>query len=119
MADPDLARIRVALREFVGEREWEQFHDAKNLSMLLASEAGEILALFRWAASGDLERLVAEPAFRSKLSDEIADVAIALLLLSDRTGIDLVAAVEAKIESNRAHYPVQLSKGIADRRKKT
>jgi NTP pyrophosphatase (non-canonical NTP hydrolase) len=103
------------LRQFVAEREWAQFHDPKNLAMLLASEAGELLAEYRWVpgdASDDHSRQVAA---RARIADEIGDVGIALLLLCDRIGLDLLEAVRSKLERNRARYPVEASRGRAER----
>jgi NTP pyrophosphatase (non-canonical NTP hydrolase) len=103
------------LRVFVAERDWGQFHDPKNLAMLLASEAGELLAEYRWVASEKADALSREPEARQRITDEIGDVGIALLLLCDRAGIDLQAAMREKLARNRARYPVEQSKGRAAR----
>ncbi len=103
------------LRQFVAEREWGQFHDPKNLAMLLASEVGELVAEYRWVAgaAGDEHSRAAEP--RARIADEIGDVGIALLLLCERTGIDLLQAMSDKLERNRARYPVEAARGKAER----
>lgn len=111
----DLERVRARLRQFTAEREWERFHDPKNLAMLLASEAGELVALLRWVANADADAFVRAPENRAAVEAEVADVAIALLLLCDRAGIELARAVEAKIDLNAARYPVALSRGHARR----
>jgi len=103
------------LREFVRERDWAQFHDPKNLSMAVASEAGELLALFRWVAGPDADARAQDPAHRDKILHELADVAIALLLLADRIGADLPAAIRAKLAINRANYPIEEARGKSDR----
>ena len=105
------------LRAFVSEREWRQFHDPKNLAMLLASEAGELLAEYRWVPSDAADELSRELEARERITNEIGDVGIALLLLCDRTGIDLHAAMRTKLEKNRQKYPVEQSKGRAVRPK--
>ena len=109
----DLDRVMTRLREFTAERDWARFHDPKNLAMLLASEAGELVALLRWVPSGEADAFVREGANRPAVEAEAADVAIALLLFCDRAGIDLARAVEAKIAANAAKYPVALSRGHA------
>ena len=103
------------LRQFVAEREWAQFHDPKNLAMLLASEVGELVAEYRWVAgaAADAHSRAAGP--RGRIADEIGDVGIALLLLCERTGIDPLQAMSDKLERNRARYPVDKSRGRADR----
>ncbi len=104
-----------ALRGFVKEREWEQFHDPKNLAMLLASEAGELLAEYRWIENQRADAFSREPAARQRIADEIGDVGIALHLLCDRTGIDLEKAMAEKLARNRERYPVDKSRGRAAR----
>jgi dCTP diphosphatase len=109
------ASIVEELREFVAERDWGQFHDPKNLAMLLASEAGELLAEYRWIPNDRADALSREPEARQRIANEIGDVGIALLLLCDRTGIDLQAAMRDKVARNRQRYPVELARGRAAR----
>jgi NTP pyrophosphatase (non-canonical NTP hydrolase) len=103
------------LRAFVAERDWSQFHDPKNLAMLLASEAGELVAEYRWVRNENADALSHEPAARQRIANEIGDVGIALMLLCDRTGIDLQTAMRDKLARNRERYPVEHSKGRATR----
>jgi dCTP diphosphatase len=111
----DDASLVAELREFVAERDWSQFHDPKNLAMLLASEAGELLAEYRWIASTQADSHSREPEARQRIADEIGDVGIALVLLCDRTGIDLQTAMREKLAKNRDRYPVEMSRGHAAR----
>ena len=76
------------LRAFVAEREWGQFHDPKNLAMLLASEAGELCAEYRWVRNEEADRCRASPG-PAAVAAEVGDVGLALLLLCDRIGLDL------------------------------
>ena len=114
MADdlPDrLASVVHELRKFVGERDWAQFHDPKNLAMAISSEAGELVAEYRWIDNRESDDWSHAPDNRRRVGAEAADVGIALLLLCDRVGIDLIDAMRDKIEANRGHYPVGASKG--------
>ena len=111
----DLEVFATELRRFVAEREWAQFHDPKNLAMLLASEVGELVAELRWVAGAASDEHARAAAPRARIADEIGDVGIALLLLCERTGIDLLQAMSDKLEKNRARYPVDASRGKADR----
>lgn len=110
MADR-LAEIVIRLQEFVAERDWAQFHDPKNLAMAVASEAGELLAEYRWVASTDADSWSQEPANKDRVAMEAADIGIALLLLCDRIGVDLPNAIGEKIELNAKNYPVSASRG--------
>ena len=111
----ELADIREELRAFVAERDWAQFHDPKNLAMLLGSEVGELLAEYRWVKKEEADAVSREPAARARIAAEIGDVGIALVLLCDRIGLDLVAAMRDKLARNRAKYPVETSRGRADK----
>ena len=112
----DLESLTAELRQFVSERDWNQFHDPKNLTMLLASEVGELVAEYRWVDGGpaadEHSRAGRE---RERIEDEIGDVGIALVLLCDRIGMDLVAAMRAKLARNRERYPVESARGKAER----
>ena len=111
----DVEPLIAELRQFVAERDWAQFHDPKNLAMLLASEVGELVAEYRWVASDAADAHAREGEARARIADEIGDVGIALLLLCDRTGIDLGQAITAKIAKNRGRYPVEKARGRAGR----
>jgi NTP pyrophosphatase (non-canonical NTP hydrolase) len=114
-----LEQVIDELRAFVAERDWAQFHDPKNLAMAVSSEAGELLAEYRWISGGEADHWSREAGNLSRVTAEAADVAIALLLFCDRVGIDLVNAVGNKIETNRANYPVKASKGRHSRPART
>jgi dCTP diphosphatase len=110
-----LQRLQEELRTFVAEREWAQFHDPKNLAMLLASETGELVAEYRWVKNDAADALSAEPAARARIVAEIGDVGIALVLLCQRIGVDPIEAMLAKLEKNREKYPVETARGRAEK----
>ncbi|HWP36422.1 MAG TPA: nucleotide pyrophosphohydrolase [Gemmatimonadales bacterium] len=112
-----LDEIRQDLRAFVAERDWEQFHDPKNLAMAVVSEAGELAAEYRWISNAEADDWSRDPEHRNRVAREAADVAIALLLFFDRIGVDALEAVRQKLELNRRHYPVAASRGRAERPK--
>jgi NTP pyrophosphatase (non-canonical NTP hydrolase) len=103
------------LREFVREREWEQFHNSKNLAMAVASEAGELLAELRWVRSEEADNYARKADNRKRIASEAADVGISLLLLCDRLGINLFEAITEKMRLNKERYPIEKSKGRAER----
>ncbi len=112
---PTLDELTASLRAFADARDWRQFHDPKNLAMLVASEAGELLAEYRWVRGDEADARSREPDARARIAAEIADVGIALLLLCDRIGLDLGDAIAAKLQRNAERYPVEASRGRADR----
>jgi dCTP diphosphatase len=107
----ELDAVLSELRAFVREREWEPFHDPKNLAMAVASEAGELAAELRWVAGTEADAWCTVPENRERLGDEIADVLVTTLMLADRVGLDPIAVIRAKMEKNRAKYPVDRARG--------
>lgn len=105
------------LRAFVREREFEPFHDPKNLSMALASEVGELVAELRWVPGSESDAHCKDGENRRKVVDELADVAICLFMLADRIGADVPDVVADKLARIRDRYPVELTKGRRDVRR--
>lgn len=103
--------LSARLRAFAQARDWEQFHAPKNLVMALAVEAAELMEHFQWLTEKQSAEL--SPAAKKQVAAELADVFIYTVRLADRLGIDLEAAVEAKIHVNAAKYPVEKSRGSA------
>ena len=99
------------IRKFRDDRDWQQFHDPKNLAVSISIEAAELLELFQWQTGEEATRFAAEN--KERVSDEIADVAIYLIELADITGIDLAKAIEAKLEKNAKKYPVDKARGVS------
>lgn len=92
------------LRDFSAQRDWDQFHTLKNLSMALSVEASELLELFQWSQGNEL--FDAMPSERQQaIRDEVADVFLYLLRFCDLASIDLVDAARAKMLKNAVKYP--------------
>jgi len=101
------------LISFRDERDWRQFHSLKNLIVSLNLEATEVLELTQWKKDEEVEIATENPEFMENLSHEIADTFLYLLMISERTGIDLMQAASDKIDHNTAKYPVEKSRGNA------
>lgn len=113
MQDPTttLRELRDTVAKFVADRDWQRYHDAKNLSMALAIEAAELMEHFQWTRTEELPALVADARVRAEVADELADVACFLLALVNALDIDLAAAIEQKLRKNEAKYPVDEFRG--------
>ncbi|MFH1468927.1 MAG: nucleotide pyrophosphohydrolase [Pseudomonadota bacterium] len=108
-AETTIATLRARLRAFNEARDWGQYHAPRNLAMALSVEAGELLALYLWCQDEG-----PQPAVEGRLPEvprELADVAICLLNLAEAAGVDLAAAVEAKLADNERKYPVEQVRG--------
>lgn len=100
-----LQEITKALLDFRNERDWEQFHNPKDLSLAISIEAAELLELFLWKK--------AEEANKEKVKEELADILSFSFLLAEKYGFDIKQIVLDKIEANRIKYPVDKAKGTA------
>ena len=110
-----LAEIKARVLAFARERDWEQFHAPKNLSMALAAEAGELMEHFLWCSPEASKTVAASEAKRGEIEDELSDVVIYAIEFANMTGINLAAAIERKMAANAAKYPVDKAKGRADK----
>ncbi len=108
---PDLSELTRQLIEFRDARDWRQFHSLKDLILSLNLEASELLELSQWKSEGDFEKESATEAMQQQLREECADVLLYLLLIVERTGIDLQQAAADKIKANGLKYPVDKSHG--------
>jgi dCTP diphosphatase len=105
----DHQALQQALREFAAERDWDQFHSPKNLAMALAAESGELLEQFQWLSEAQSRDL--PPERRHAVSEELADVFLYLLRISDLLQVDLIESANAKLRQNASKYPVALARG--------
>ena len=99
----DFAKVQQRLREFANERDWEQYHSPKNLSMALSVEVAEILEHFQWLTESQSSS--PDALDTDELANEIADVQIYLVMLADKLGVNIDRAVERKIAANALKYP--------------
>ncbi len=106
-----VAALKDAMRRFVNERDWEQFHSPKNLSMGAAVEAAELMEHFLWIDNDASRQVVANPAKLGEIADEMADVACYLLAMSNVLGIDLSDAITTKLAKNAVKYPAEEYRG--------
>ena len=106
-----LKSLSARLDTFAAERDWDQFHNPKNLARALAGEAGELIEHFQWLTPEEAANLPA--AAREEVAMEAADVLLFLLRLCDKLGIDLADAASRKLVLNAKKYPIAKSRGRA------
>lgn len=104
-----LEMLRERLAAFAAERDWDQFHNPKNLAMAVAGEVGELVEHFQWLTPGEAQSLA--PATLEEVALEAADVLLYLVRLCDKLDIDLAAAAERKLAINANKYPVDKARG--------
>ncbi|WP_339670971.1 nucleotide pyrophosphohydrolase [Dasania marina] len=105
----DFEQIKNKLRVFASDRDWDQFHSPKNLVMALSVEVAELVEPFQWMSEEGSKNLSNDTL--DEVADEIADVQLYLIRLADKLGVDILKAVENKIEKNDAKYPADKVRG--------
>ncbi|XP_015346783.1 dCTP pyrophosphatase 1 [Marmota marmota marmota] len=111
--EPTLEDIRRLHAEFAAERDWDQFHQPRNLLLALVGEVGELAELFQWKSDAEPGPKAWPLRERAALQEELSDVLIYLVALAARCHVDLPQAVLSKMDTNRRRYPVHLSRGSA------
>lgn len=109
MVKAEFANLKERLRKFAAERDWDQFHSPKNLSMALIAEAAELIEHFQWLTEEQSRNLSSEKLAEVEL--ELADIQIYLIRLADKLQLDVMAAVEKKLALNAQKYPADKVRG--------
>lgn len=105
----DIKSLQEKIAKFVEERDWNQFHNPKDLAISLSLEASEVLEHFQWKNHEEILRHVKEN--QEDIGDELADVLYWVLLMANNLNIDVIAASERKLVKNAKKYPVEKAKG--------
>lgn len=105
----EIESLVLTLRNFAHARDWEQFHSPKNLAAALAVEASELLEHFQWLTEEQSRQLSEDK--KTEVAEEVADVLLYLLQLSDKLGIDPLDAARAKLQANARKYPIDRARG--------
>ncbi|NLX20948.1 MAG: nucleotide pyrophosphohydrolase [Phycisphaerae bacterium] len=106
-----VAELRRLVADFIRERDWEQFHDPKNLSMAIATEAAELMEHFRWAQNEASREMMRDPEARHAAAEELADILAFTLSFANAADIDLSSALHAKMLKNAKKYPADEYQG--------
>ena len=110
---PTLDELISLIREFVQERNWEQYNKPAALAVSASIEMGELLELFQWKSDDEINELLHDKDFNSALAGEISDVMVYLLRICDKAGIDPAKGIVEKMKRNAKKYPVEEWKGKA------
>ena len=103
--------FKEKIREFCEARNWDQFHNAKELAIALSIEASELLEHFRWKKPEEVESLFKDKKKREEIEDEMADILYFLVRIAQKYNIDLSEVLDKKMEKNNKKYPVNKFKG--------
>lgn len=103
--------MKDVVRAFCEARDWDQFHDPKELAIAISTEAAELLDIARFKSKDELVELLKTPGGRERVEDEVADVLYFVLRFAQMNGIELAAALKAKLAKNEKKYPVHKARG--------
>ncbi len=106
-----MAELIKLVNDFVAERAWEPFHDAKNLSASIAIEAAELMEHFQWLRSDQLDSVRDDAKTMTEVREELADITAYLLSFASKMGIDVSSALEEKMRKNAVKYPADRFRG--------
>ena len=109
MCQNELNDLKLRLRHFADERDWNQFHSPKNLSMALIGEAAELVEHFQWLTEEQSKTLPTDK--HNEVALELADIFIYLIRIADKLNVDLINTAYKKVEINEQKYPVEKVKG--------
>jgi len=106
-----IKELKNKIKKFCEDRDWDQFHNAKDLAIGIITESAELLQYFRFRSNKEVEDMFNSKEMREKISDEVADVLYFVLRLAQRYNIDLTTELNKKLEKNEKRYPVEKAKG--------
>lgn len=106
-----ISDLKSQVQAFCEARDWDQYHNAKDLAIGVSTEAGELLDLFRFKSPEEVEAMFRDAREREDIEDEVSDVLFFLLRLGQKYDIDLTNALERKMEKNAGKYPVEKTRG--------
>jgi len=109
-----IKELKKRIKKFRDERDWEQFHDPKNLAEAISIEAAELQELFLWKNVDEINNKIKnEPEYRKKIEYELSDVITFALNLANTLDVDVARTITEKIEINNKKYPVDKARGVS------
>jgi NTP pyrophosphatase (non-canonical NTP hydrolase) len=109
--ETNIQNLKEIVKKFCEDRNWDQFHNAKDLSIGIITEASELLELFRFKSNEEIENMFKDNKKRQTICEEISDTLYFILRLAQRYDIDLTKELINKIEKNNTKYPIEKAKG--------
>ena len=106
-----ISEMQNIIKEFCRERDWDQFHNPKDLAIGISTEANELLDLFRFKSEKQMESMLKEESSKIRIDEELADIFFFVLRVAQTNDIDLEDALMSKLEKNNEKYPVDKVKG--------
>ncbi|HLG24964.1 MAG TPA: nucleotide pyrophosphohydrolase [Candidatus Nanoarchaeia archaeon] len=109
--DTTIEELKNKVKKFCEERDWDQYHNAKDLAIGIITESSELLEHFRFKSEKEIEGYFEIPEKKKEISEELSDILYFVLRLSQKYNIDLTTELSKKIQKNKEKYPVEKSRG--------
>ena len=106
-----IQKLKNQIQKFCQERDWDQFHNPKDLAIGMSTEANELLDIFRFKSDAQMTEMLRDGTTRTHIKEELADVLFFVLRFAQMNGLDLEECLEDKLQKNMAKYPVEASRG--------
>lgn len=106
-----ISELKLQVKQFCTDRDWDQYHNAKELAIGVTTESAELLDIFRFKSQEEVARMFITPADREKISDEMADVLFFLMRIAQKYDIDMADAFHMKMIKNEMKYPIEKARG--------
>ncbi len=110
-SETNIKELKNIVKKFCEDRDWDQFHDAKELAIGMATESGELLQHFRFKNSKQIQEKLLNAKTRDQITEEMADVLFFLIRFAQMYNIDLATEFDKKMKKNNSKYPVDKSRG--------
>ncbi|HEV2119299.1 MAG TPA: nucleotide pyrophosphohydrolase [Candidatus Bathyarchaeia archaeon] len=107
----EVEQLKLMVKKFSDDRDWDKYHNAKDLAIGVVTESSELLQRFRFKSDKEIDSLLKSPKARLAIGEEIADTLYFLLRLAQRYDFDLSTELQKKIEKNETRYPIKTAKG--------
>lgn len=111
-SDTNIAELKKVVKKFCEERDWDQYHNPKDLAVGLILEAAELIEPFRFKPADEAEAIIRDPAKKPEIEDEMSDILYFLLRMAQLYDIDIASAFERKMEKTSKKYSVSKFKGV-------
>lgn len=107
----NIHELKEKIRQFCQERDWDQYHNPKDLAIGIITESAELLEHFRFKSDAEVEAMFKNPEKKAEISEELADIFYFVLRLAQKYDINLVEVLDKKLDKNRQKYPVEKARG--------
>ena len=110
-AQTNLQQLKEIVKQFCEARDWDRYHNPKDLAICIITEASELLEQFRFKSEEEMHAMFKDTKKRQAISEEVADIFYFLLRLAQKYDLDLATVLQKKMEQNNAKYPVEKARG--------